>query len=73
MIQTQAERFRYMTGNISTKRLDNTFQEHLDIIRACLRNDWKEAAEQMTVHLEESKKATFQLIFNSISTQSLTL
>ena len=73
MIQTQAERFRYMTGNISEKRLDDTFQEHLDIIRACLRNDWKEAAEQMTVHLEESKKATFQLIFNSISTQSLTL
>ena len=32
-----------------------------------------QAAEQMTVHLEESKKATFQLIFNSISTQSLTL
>ena len=39
MIQTQAERFRYMTGNISEKRLDDTFQEHLDIIRACLRND----------------------------------
>ena len=73
MIQTQTERFRYMTGKISDHRLDATFQEHLDIIRACLRNDWKEAAEQSTVHLEESKKATFQLIFNSISTQSLTL
>ena len=41
MIQTQAERFRYMTGNFSTERLDNTFQEHLDIICACLKNDWK--------------------------------
>lgn len=73
MIQTQAERFRYMTGNISEKRLDDTFQEHLDIIRACLRNDWKEAAEQMSAHLEESKKATFQLIFSSTSAQSLTV
>lgn len=56
MIQTQAERFRYMTGNISEKRLDDTFQEHLDIIRACLRNDWQEAAKQMSAHLEESKR-----------------
>ena len=73
MIQTQAERFRYMTGNISEKRLDDTFQEHLDIIRACLRNDWKEAAKQLSAHLEESKKATFQLIFSSTSAQSLTV
>lgn len=38
------------------KRLDDTFQEHLDIIRACLRNDWQEAAKQMSAHLEESKR-----------------
>lgn len=73
MIQTQAERFRYMTGNFSTKRLDNTFQEHLDIICACLKNDWKEAAEKMTYHLEQSKKSTFQLIFNGLSSEDLTL
>ena len=48
MIQTQAERFRYMTGNISEKRLDDTFQEHLDIIRACLRNDWQERYKPAT-------------------------
>lgn len=73
MIQTQAERFRYMTGDDSAARLDDTFQEHLEIIRSCLQNNWKEAAEKMTFHLEESKKATFQLIFNGISTQNLTL
>lgn len=46
MIQTQAERFRYMTGNVSTKRLDDTFQEHLEIICACLKDDWTAAAEK---------------------------
>jgi hypothetical protein len=32
-----------------------------------------EAAKQMSAHLEESKKATFQLIFSSTSAQSLTV
>ncbi len=73
MIQTQAERFRYMTGNISNMRLDCTLQEHLDIIRACLRNDWQEAADKMSIHLDASKNATFQLIFNGMSQQGLTL
>ena len=31
MIQTQAERFRYMTGNISEKRLDENFQNILTL------------------------------------------
>ena len=73
MIQTQAERFRYMTGNVSTKRLDDTFHEHLEIICACLKDDWTAAAEKMTYHLEQSKRSTFELIFNNLSSQDLTL
>lgn len=66
MIRTQNERFRYMTGNVSNNRLDDTFREHLDIIRPCLQKNWKEAAEKMVYHLEESKKATFRLIFSGM-------
>ena len=73
MIQTQAERFRYMKGNVSTKRLDDTFHEHLEIICACLKDDWTAAAEKMTYHLEQSKRSTFELIFNNLSSQDLTL
>ncbi len=62
-IRTQNARFRYMTGDDSDSRLVDTFREHLDIIRPCLQKNWKEAAEMMVRHLEESKKATFRLIF----------
>ncbi|MDY2812351.1 MAG: GntR family transcriptional regulator, partial [Dorea sp.] len=55
MIVTQNERFRYMTGNISNHRIDDTCQEHLEIIRSCIQSDWNVAAQKMIYHLEESK------------------
>ncbi len=72
-IQTQDIRFRYMTGNVNNCRLDDTFKEHIDIICSCLQNDWKKAAEKMTFHLEQSKQASFSLIFNGIDQQNLYL
>ena len=66
LILTQNARFRYMTGNVSNNRLEDTFKEHLDIIRPCLQKNWDEAAEKMLYHLEESKKSTFQLIFDGM-------
>ena len=63
-IQTQDQRFRYMSGSFSTHRMEETCREHLDIIALCLQKSWTEAAEKMVFHLEESKKATFQLIFD---------
>lgn len=66
LILTQNARFRYMTGNVSKNRLEDTFKEHLDIIRPCLQKNWDEAAEKMLYHLEESKKSTFQLIFDGM-------
>lgn len=68
LIQTQSERFRFMTGNVSNNRLEDTFREHNEIITACLQKDWDTAAECMTYHLEESKKATFRLSFDSLIT-----
>ena len=66
LIQNQSERFRYMTGTDSIARVKETFKEHIDIIIPCLQKDWDTAAEKMIVHLKESKKASFKLIFESI-------
>ena len=71
-IQTQSERFRFMTGNISNNRLEDTFREHIDIIIPCLQKDWDTAVEKLLYHLDESKRSTFKLVFDSIDTVSYT-
>lgn len=73
LIRTQNERFRYMTGNVSNNRLEDTFKEHLDIIRPCLQKNWTKAAEKMVYHIEQSKKSTFQLIFDNIENSNIRL
>lgn len=54
-----------MTGNVSNNRLEDTFKEHLDIIRPCLQKNWDEAAEK-AVSPGGIKKTTFQLIFDGM-------
>lgn len=66
LIQTQSERFRYMTGEISPERLEQTFSEHCDILSACLQKDWDKASDYMLHHLKASKKDTFLLAFNNM-------
>lgn len=66
LIRNQSARFRYMTGHDSRTRRENTFKEHTEIITACLQKDFSLAAEKMRYHLEESKKATFKLAFESL-------
>lgn len=66
LTQTQSERFRFMTGNVSNNRLEDTFREHSQIIEACLQKDWDSAVAFLMIHLEESKKATFKLAFDSM-------
>ena len=61
-IQTQNERFRYMTGNVSNFRLEATFKEHTAIVEPCLEGDWEKAAERLIYHLEQSKAAAFRLV-----------
>lgn len=73
LIQTQSERFRFMTGNISNNRLEDTFKEHMDIIIPCLQKNWDVATEKLLYHLEESKKATFKLVFDSIDSNNISL
>ena len=65
--QTQNERFRHMTGIKYDQRLAETFQEHLNIVRCCLEQNWSAAAEQMRLHIEASRKSTFSLAFESLN------
>ena len=64
-IQTQNERFRYMTGNVSNFRLEATFKEHMAIVEPCLKGDWEKAKEQLIYHLEQSKASAFRLVANA--------
>lgn len=73
MIQTQNERFRHMTGEDSKERLTDTIQEHLDIVKPCLAGDFETAAAKLSYHLEESKKASFKLIFTAMDQQPISL
>lgn len=64
LIQTQNRRYRIMTGQVQTERIADTGREHMELLKACLRRDWEMAAERMTNHLQASKNATFNLLFN---------
>ena len=65
LISTQDIRFRHMTGDCSVSRLEETFKEHLAIITPCIQKNWEEAAEKMRIHIQESKKAAFNLVFTN--------
>ena len=47
------------------KRIEETVQEHLKIIDACLAEKWTEAADAMREHLICSKRASFMTIIES--------
>lgn len=64
-ISDQNRRFRVLTGQVDTSRLERTSTEHLSIVTACLKQEWEQAAKEMEVHLNASKNVTFDLLFNS--------
>lgn len=61
-IHNQNLRFRVMTGNVQSHRLQDTSKEHLRIVSAALKQDWALAAAEMEEHLRLSKNATFDLL-----------
>lgn len=64
-IHNQNLRFRVMTGQLVDYRLEQTTQEHLKIVTACLKHDWELAAKEMEAHLLASKNATFDLVLRN--------
>ena len=59
-------RLRILSGVKSEKRIEETLQEHLKIINACLEEQWQDAAEAMREHLVCSKRASFMTIIESV-------
>ncbi len=59
-IHDQNLRFRVLTGD--DPRLEETNREHLSILTACLKQDWRGAARAMEEHLAASKNVTFDLL-----------
>lgn len=60
--QNTNHRIRVLSGNEIATRVEETFQEHERIISACLKQNWEEAAQAMTAHLEHSRTAAFMLL-----------
>lgn len=61
-IQNQNSRIRMMAGHDYSKRLDQSRNEHLSIVRLCLEKDWEAAAKAMEVHLINAREATIHLV-----------
>ncbi len=74
LVRSQDERIRYVTRNdISMDRIQESCNEHQAIILACMQKNWSEAAHQMDLHIENTKKITFQQILNNIQYSSFNI
>ena len=58
-IADQNARIRVLVGRSSSDRLKNTLQEHKGILEALIRNDSKDAAEMMRIHLVQAREASY--------------
>lgn len=64
-IESQIRRTRMICRTHSSDRSTLTMSEHLAIIEAALKNDWKAAAVAMTTHLLASKNEMFTYILQN--------
>lgn len=63
-ISVQIQRLRRLTG-VKPERLHSTFEEHKVIITACLKQNWKEAADAMRYHLVQSKDSSLSIVLET--------
>lgn len=61
-IRALNSRFRILTGNKIDNRIEETKNEHLDVLACCIDRKWNEASASMKIHLENSRKATILLM-----------
>ncbi len=70
-IHSKNVRYRFLSGFNNAKRIKDSTNEHLDIVKACIAEDWQKASEALRMHLLISKKVTFDIFVDSMSTCSL--
>ncbi|MGE4584289.1 MAG: GntR family transcriptional regulator [Sphaerochaeta sp.] len=63
-ISVQNQRLRRLTG-VKHERLRSTYDEHKEIITACLKKNWKEAADAMRHHLIQSKDSALSIVLET--------
>lgn len=63
-ISLQNQRMRMLTG-VKPERLASTYDEHKQILAACLKKNWKEAAEAMRNHLWKSKDSALSIVLET--------
>lgn len=56
-------RLRILTG-VTQQRLEQSQQEHLRILGACIKKDWEEAHEALRVHLRNSNNSVIDLFLS---------
>ncbi len=66
-ITVQNNRFRYMTGFFNDRRIEETRDEHLVVLKYAIENNWVKAAEAMESHLLSSKSVAFSYLLSSDS------
>lgn len=63
-IYAQNSRLRLITGLCSEKRLYETKDEHLVILKHCLEKNWQKARRELQDHLLNSKSVAFEYLLN---------
>lgn len=63
-ICAQNNRIRLITGRCSDRRLVETKEEHLIILKNCLENNWSKAKKALQEHLLNSKSVAFEYLLN---------
>lgn len=61
-ILAQNNRMRFITGLIDESRLNETKEEHVQLLRACMENNWVGAEKAMREHLRNSKATVFDYL-----------
>lgn len=59
-------RLRILTG-VTHQRLEQSQQEHLNIVSACLKKDWETAEAALQLHLKHSNDSVFELFLSQVS------
>ena len=65
LVYDQNVRIRILAGK-QTRRLEDTYKEHLKILDFILADNFENAAEAMVEHLENSRKAALEYVYNNI-------
>lgn len=64
-IQVQNRRIRILSGKRIEERMRKSNQEHIRILDAVMADQFEQAAQYMTEHLQNAKKAAFSLIISN--------